>query len=201
MRIQILTLVGLALVGSVAGKSLWDSKRNNESGMFADRKATHVGDIITVNIAEETVVNRTSSKASSNGATINHSFGNVVLPGILGEGTTLPSITGVNPTETFNGTGSVSDTNLFESKIAVMVVDVQPNGNLLIEGARKIKASGEGQYLVVRGIVRGDDVLSDNTVDSINILNASVELFSEGDLKNAQTKGWVQRLVDMTNIL
>lgn len=201
MRIQILTLAGLALVGSVAGKSLWDSKKNNESGMFADRKATHVGDIITVNVAEETVVNRTSSKASSNGSTINHSFGTVVLPGLLGEDTTLPSITGVNPTETFNGTGSVSDTNLFESKIAVMVVDVQPNGNLIIEGARKIKASGEGQYLVVRGIVRGDDVLSNNTVDSVNILNASVELFSEGDLKNAQTKGWVQRLVDMTNIL
>lgn len=202
MRKQIFTTIALISVASLSAKSLWDSPRNSEASMFADRKGARVGDIITVQVNEETVANRTSSKTSSTNATLNHSIDSVVLPGIFDSANeTLPSIDLGAPGETFNGSGSLSDSNLLQSKIAVMVVDVQPNGNLVIEGARKVKSSGEAQYLVVRGIVRGDDVLANNTVVSENVLNASIELFSEGDLKNAQTKGWIQRLVDMTNIL
>lgn len=201
MRTQILITVALSFGAALSAKSLWDSPKNNEAGMFADRTGARVGDIITIDINEETIANRTSSKSSSTVSGLDQALNSIVLPGIYDStGKTLPSFDLGNPTESFNGSGSLADTNILQSKIAVMVIDVQPNGNLIVEGARKVKSSGEAQYLVVRGIVRDDDVLANNTVVSENVLNASIELFSEGDLKNAQTKGWIQRLIDVTNI-
>ncbi|MDQ8182321.1 flagellar basal body L-ring protein FlgH [Pelagicoccus sp. SDUM812005] len=202
MRIRILITCALVFAGAVFGKSLWESPRNTERGMFADRTAAGIGDILTVEVDEETIANRSTSKSSGTSSTLNHAIDSIVIPRVFNSANeTLPSVNLGNPQESFNGSGSLADSNLLQSKIAVMVVDVQPNGNLLIEGARKIKSSGEAQYLVVRGIVRGDDVESDNTISSFHVLNASIELFSEGDLKNAQTKGWIQRLVDVTNVL
>ncbi len=201
MRIQILTTFALVLATSVSAKSLWESPKNTERGMFADRTAASVGDILHIQVDEETVANRTASKASTTTGTLDQTLGSIIIPQVFDStGRTMPAFDLGNPSESFNGSGSITDSNLLQSKIAVMVVDVQPNGNLIIEGARKVKASGEAQYLVVRGIVRGDDVLSDNSVLSANVLNATVELFSEGDLQNAQTKGWIQRLIDVTNV-
>lgn len=201
MRIQIFTTIVLALAASVYGKSLWESPRNSERGMFADRTATSIGDILMIQVDEETVVNRSSSKTSSSNGSLSQALGNFVIPDILDTtGKTIPSVSLPNKTDSHSGGGTVSESNLLQSKIAVMIVDVQPNGNLIIEGARKVKASGEAQYLVVRGVVRGDDVLADNSVMSANVLNANVELFNEGDLKNAQTKGWVHKLIDVANI-
>lgn len=199
MRTQLILTVALTFAALATGESLWTSKTNNESGMFADRKATRVGDILTIQVNEEIIANRSLSKSTSTNSSIAQTFEGIVLPHILDDSDTKPSID-INPTESFNGSGSIADTNLLEAKIAVLVVDVQPNGNLIVEGARKVKSSGDAQYLVVRGIVRSDDVDSSNVVLSENILNAGVELFSEGDLQNAQTKGWIQRLVDVTNV-
>ncbi|MBC2606031.1 flagellar basal body L-ring protein FlgH [Pelagicoccus albus] len=197
---QLITTAALLLATALSGKSLWDSPKNNESGMFADRSGAQVGDIITLEIEEETIVNRTSSKSSSTSSNISQDLGSIVIGNVIETGSAAGSIS-LNPNDSFNGSGTVADTNIFQARVAVMVVDVQPNGNLIVEGARKVKSSGEAQYLVVRGIVRKDDVLSDNTVTSENVLNASIEMFSEGDLKTAQTKGWIQRLVDVTNVL
>lgn len=201
MRIQILTTLAVVLVASASGRSLWESANNSERGMFADRKAASVGDILMIEVEEETIANRSFSKNTSAGGSLSHALGNIIIPGVIDTtDRTLPSVTIPNSTDTYAGGGSMSETNILQSKIAVMVVDVQPNGNLIVEGARKIKATGEAQYLVVRGIVRSDDVLMDNSVLSANVLNANVELFNEGDLKDAQTKGWVQKLMSVANI-
>lgn len=201
MRIQFLTTLALVLAASVSGKSLWESPKNSERGMFADRTAASVGDILMIQVDEETVVNRNSSKSSSANGSLSQALGDIVIPGLLDTtGKTLPSISLPGSVDSYTGGGSVTESSLIQSKIAVMIVDVQPNGNLIIEGARKVKASGEAQYLVVRGVVRGDDVLADNSVMSANVLNANVELFNEGDLKDAQTKGWVHKLIDVANI-
>lgn len=201
MRIRILTTLAVVLVASASGRSLWESANNSERGMFADRKAASVGDILMIEVEEETIANRSFSKNTSAGGSLSHALGNIIIPGVIDTtDRTLPSVTIPNSTDTYAGGGSMSETNILQSKIAVMVVDVQPNGNLIVEGARKIKATGEAQYLVVRGIVRSDDVLMDNSVLSANVLNANVELFNEGDLKDAQTKGWVQKLMSVANI-
>lgn len=154
-----------------------------------------------IQVDEETVVNRSSSKTSSANGSLSQALGNIVIPGLIDTtGKTLPSVSLPGSLDSYTGGGSVTESNLLQSKIAVIIVDVQPNGNLVVEGARKVKASGEAQYLVVRGVVRGDDVLANNTVLSTHVLNANVELFNEGDLKDAQTKGWVHKLINVANV-
>jgi len=167
--------------------------------MYADRKANAVGDILLVEIAEETLVNRTSSKLSQGNAT---NLGGVRLesiniPNVL-ENFTAPSYD-VSGSESYNGGGSITDASLIEAKVAVMVAEVLPNGNLVIEGARRSEANGEIQYIVFRGIVREDDIGINNTVMSDNILNAGLEVLNEGDIARSQKKGWVTRLLDVTN--
>ncbi len=201
MRIQILTTLAFALAVSASGRSLWESPRNTERGMFADRTASNIGDILMIQVDEETVANRSSSKTSSANGTLSQALGDIIIPGIFDStGRTLPSVDLPGSVDSYTGGGSVTESNLLQSRIAVMIVDVQPNGNLVVEGARKVKASGEAQYLVVRGVVRGDDVLADNSVMSTNVLNANVELFNEGDLKDAETKGWVHKLISVANV-
>jgi flagellar L-ring protein precursor FlgH len=67
---------------------------------------------------------------------------------------------------------------------------------MVIEGARMVTFSGEAQYVVLHGIVRADDVASDNTVQSSNIADARVEFISEGSLTDAQKRGWLAKLYE-----
>lgn len=203
-NILLLTLIA-ALCPLSSAKSLWTSKRNNEAGMFADRLATRIGDILLVQIDEETLVNRSSSKNTSSSTNVSHSLSSLVIPKNINvpdpaeAGADLPKIA-FSPTDSFSGSGSVADSNVIEAKIAVLVVDVLPNGNLVIEGARKVETSKETQYVVMRGVVRRDDVTLNNTVMSYNVVNAAIEVIGDGDLMTAQRKGWINQLIDAVNV-
>jgi flagellar L-ring protein precursor FlgH len=96
----------------------------------------------------------------------------------------------------FSGSGDIKNSQSLSGQAAVLVSDVLPNGNLVIEGARVITFSGETQYVVLHGIVRVDDVTSANTVVSTNIADVRVEFISEGELTDAQKRGWLTKLVD-----
>lgn len=199
MRLVTVLSIVLLASSSVDAKSLWNSPANREKSMYADRKANAVGDILLVEIAEETLVSRTSSKLSQGNAV---DLGGVRLqsinvPKVL-ENFTSPSYD-ISGSESYTGGGSITDSSLIEAKVAVMVADVLPNGNLVIEGARRSEANGETQYIVFRGIVREDDIGTNNTVMSDNILNAGLEVLNEGDIARSQKKGWVTRLLDITN--
>ena len=80
---------------------------------------------------------------------------------------------------------------------AVVVTDVLPNGNFVIEGVRLITFSGETQYMVLHGIVRSDDIGSDNTVNSTNIADAGIEVVSKGSLNDAEKQGWFTKVYEM----
>ena len=205
MRTAIFITILLSLASFCSAKSLWTSKRNSEVGMFSDRLATQVGDILMVEINEETVVNRSSSKSTSSSTNVSHGLSSLVIPNHVNipdpaeGGADLPKIA-FSPTDSFSGSGSVADSNVMNARIAVLVVDVLPNGNLVVEGARKVETTKETQYLVMRGIVRKDDVARDNSVMSYNVVNASIEVLGDGDLMTAQRKGWINQLLDAVNI-
>ena len=77
------------------------------------------------------------------------------------------------------------------------MTDVLPNGNLVIEGVRLVTFSGETQYVVLHGIIRPDDIASNNTVLSSNIAEAKVEFISQGALTDAEKLGWFSKLYEM----
>ena len=75
--------------------------------------------------------------------------------------------------------------------MAVRVVDVLPNSNLVIEGTRESSFSGEQQTIVLRGTIRQDDIMANNTVYSYNIADATIKFVSKGTITDSQRKGLV----------
>jgi flagellar L-ring protein FlgH len=97
---------------------------------------------------------------------------------------------------TYSGGGSVNNSQSLSARAAVLVTDVLPNGNLVIEGARMVTFSGETQYVVLHGLVRADDISAANTILSSNVADARVEFISEGTLTDAQKRGWLSKLYE-----
>ena len=74
-----------------------------------------------------------------------------------------------------------------------------PNKNLLIEGRRETSFSGEHQTIVLHGVVRAEDVASDNTVLSYNVADATIQIIGKGTVTDTQSKGWFTRIWDKLN--
>ncbi len=96
----------------------------------------------------------------------------------------------------FDGGGKISNSEKITARIAVRVVDVLPNGNLVIEGRRTTSFSGETQEAVLRGVVRGEDVAPNNSVFSYNVADATIKYISNGSVTDSQRKGWFLRVWD-----
>ena len=107
----------------------------------------------------------------------------------------LPAISATGQAS-YSGGGDVSNTQSLSARAAVLVSDVLPNGNLVIQGMRVVTFSGETQYVVLRGLVRPHDISPGNTVTSTNIADARVEFYSEGSLTDAQKRGWFSKLYE-----
>lgn len=204
MKKLLLAAVSLSFLASAPAESLWTSKRNNESGMFADRLATNIGDILLVRVDEKTVLSRSVTKSVSSSTNVQSNISSFFFPPSASDfgkhNGALPSVN-IKPNDSFSGEGSTSDSNIMQAKAAVLVVDVQENGNLVIEGAKRITTTGETQYVILHGIVRRDDVMKDNSVYSYNIVNASLETMGEGDLIKNQRQGYFKQLLDTLNVL
>ena len=82
------------------------------------------------------------------------------------------------------------------SSVAVRIVDVLPNHNLIIEGTRQNSFGDEQQTIILRGTIRQDDVMANNTVFSFNISDATIKIVSKGTITDSQRKGWFHRLWD-----
>ena len=183
---------------SLGADSLWKEDMAPAS-MFADKKAHRVGDIVTVVIQENNGTSRNNNTTTSRTSGINSSVSSFLYPpsasGLLTKGGKLPAIsmTGAN---TFDGGGTIANQETIAAQIAVKVIDVLPNGNLVLEGRRQTAFSGEKMEAVLRGTVRFDDVTSTNTVFSFNIADASIQYISKGALTDAQKRGWFTTVWD-----
>jgi flagellar L-ring protein precursor FlgH len=194
--------------------SLWLKEGSNEQSMFADKIARNIGDILTIVVSEDTSTQQTArikTYENTQGGTgifpaLNATLNGFVqaLPSWLSKqsgGTvdendvTIPTLDIAAKSE-WNGGGDTQNTLTLTNRTAVTVVDVLPNGNLVVEGAKIIRAGQESQYAYMRGIVRPIDIASDNTVPSTKIADAQVEFIPEGELTEAQKKGWLVRIWD-----
>ena len=184
----------LALALSAPAASLWTAGPGDRS-MYADHKAARAGDIITIVVSESVAAQSSQSTKSSRDSSIADAVTSFLYPTTGLHKGALPSIQ-LGGKAAYNGGGDVSNKQSLDSRAAVLVTDVLPNGNLVIEGASVVAFSGETQYVVLHGLVRMDDVASDNTVQSSNIADARVEFISEGSLTDAQKRGWLTKLYE-----
>ncbi len=167
--------------------------------MYSDRKASRVGDILTVIVQESAATQSSQSKKTNSASNVDAGVEQFLFPANISRFGThkgaLPSIK-LGGSNDFNGGGEVNNTQSLNARAAVMVTDVLPNGNLVIQGVRRVVSAGETQHVVLHGVIRADDVSSGNTVFSSNIADAKVEFINEGSLTDAQKKGWLAKLYE-----
>jgi flagellar L-ring protein precursor FlgH len=185
----------IAFASTARGDSLWTANGQAPRSMFADRKAAAKGDILTIVIAESAVAQSSQNKTSNRESSLQDAISRFIYPALGAHKGQLPSIS-TSGSASFSGGGDVSNSQSISARAAVQVVDVLPNGNLVIEGVRVVTFSGETQYVVLRGVVRHDDIARDNSVISTNIADARVEFHSEGSLTEAQKRGWLAKIYE-----
>ncbi len=189
------SFVVLALVVAAArADSIWPSGRSITS-RYGDRRAGAAGDILTIVVAESVAAQNSQSTKSTRDSSLEDAISKFVYSGLAVHKGELPGMSGTGKA-TYSGGGDVSNTQSLSSRAAVLVTDVLPNGNLVIEGVRVVRFSGETQYVVLHGLVRQLDIATDNTVISSNIAVARVEFYSEGALTDAQKRGWLAKVYE-----
>ncbi|WP_426419263.1 flagellar basal body L-ring protein FlgH [Bradyrhizobium genosp. A] len=183
-------------VASYNPNSLW---RNGSRAFFKDQRATHVGDLLTVtvnitdkaNLSNETQRSRTNKEDSGvtdfiGAKTITQA--NKILPG---------RILTADSTASSDGKGSVQRTEALQTNVAAVVTQVLPNGNLVVEGKQEIRVNYEIRELVVAGIVRPEDIQSDNTIDSSKIAQARIAYGGRGQITDVQQPRYGQQVMDV----
>ena len=190
-----LAVVFLALAPAARADSLWNGNGQTSRSMFADRKASGKGDILTIVVAESAVAQSSQSKSANRESTLQDAIQRFLYTGLAAHRGEMPSLN-INGKSSYSGGGDVSNSQSLSSRAAVLVTDVLPNGNFVIEGVRIVKFSGETQYVVLHGLVRPDDIGRDNSVISTNIAEARVEFHAEGTLTDAQKRGWLSKIYE-----
>jgi len=185
-----------AFISAAPAQSLWhpDTSRS----MFADKRATSTGDIITIIVSEASTASKNNSTVTEKKSGLSAAISSFIYPGILAHGGQMPAMN-YNSDLTHNGSGAISDSEAVVAKIAVRIVDVLPNGNFVVEGKREPVFSGEHQTIVLHGVVRSDDVASDDTVQSYNVADATIQIIGKGTVTDSQNKGWFTRVWDKLN--
>ncbi|WOH79387.1 flagellar basal body L-ring protein FlgH [Bradyrhizobium sp. BEA-2-5] len=184
-------------VASYNPNSLW---RNGSRAFFKDQRAARqVGDLLTVTvnitdkaaIANETQRSRTNSEDSGvtdfiGSQTITQA--NKILPG---------RILTADSTSSSEGKGSVDRKEALQTNVAAVVTQVLPNGNLVVEGKQEIRVNFEIRELIVAGIVRPEDIQSDNTIDSTKIAQARIAYGGRGQITDVQQPRYGQQVMDV----
>ena len=198
---QTLPAVALSLSLLVSPTVLWADSLWSDSTrpMFADKRGTSVGDILTIIVQENNSTskdnNTKTSKTSGVDASISSFLYSPAASGLLTKGGTMPALK-FDSKNAFDGGGAIKNSENIIARIAVRVIDVLPNRNLVIEGSRDTAFSGEAQTIVLRGVVRPEDIAANNTIYSYNVADSTIRFVSKGTLTDSQKKGWVNKIWD-----
>jgi flagellar L-ring protein precursor FlgH len=156
---------------------------------FGKGRNFQVGDVITVLLNESTQAAR-----SQVGSISRNSTNDMLSPGLAVLGNRLGGVmkgTDFSKTDISNkGTGTADQTASLTGSVAVSVVEVMPNGNLVLRGEKQLALTEGSEIIQVAGIIRPDDVAPNNTVQSRRLANAQIAYRGKGDLANATRAGW-----------
>lgn len=162
----------------------------NSRPLFEDRRARFVGDTITIKITENTSASKKASnkldRSGSQSASIS-AFTGLPVSGLSGL-----QMAGESTTN-FSGKGEAANNAVFSGNLTVTVIDVLPNGNLLVSGEKQIAIGEEQEFIRISGVVNPAFVDFSNTVDSAKIADARIEYKSSGQVAEGQIMGWLAR--------
>lgn len=178
--------------------SLW---RSGARAFFEDQRASQVGDILTVLVTisdraefdNETERRREGSETSGTGGALGTAIDTIFLPA----GTSASDIASTSGTSDFRGEGSIDRRERLQTKVAAVVTQVLPNNNLVIEGRQEVRVNFEVRELVVAGIVRPEDIASNNTIESEKIAEARIGYGGRGQITDVQQPRYGNQVLDI----
>lgn len=177
--------------------SLW---RNGSRAFFKDQRAHQIGDILTVKVKitdQAKLENATArSRTNSEDSGADNFFGKQNLP--IFTGVPVPGrLLTADSSSSSEGKGSVDRKEELNTNVAGVVTQLLPNGNLVIEGRQEIRVNFEVRELIVAGVVRPEDIESDNTIDSSKIAQARIAYGGRGQITDVQQPRYGQQVLDV----
>jgi len=173
--------------------SLW---RNGSRAFFKDQRAHQIGDILTVqvNITDKAIVSNETqrTRATSQDSNIDNFFGKTKVP--IMNATVPTHVLTTDSNASSDGKGTINRSEALQTNVAAVVTQVLPNGNLVVEGKQEIRVNFEVRELIVAGIVRPEDIQSDNTIDSTKIAQARIAYGGRGQITDIQQDPYGQQL-------
>jgi flagellar L-ring protein precursor FlgH len=159
--------------------------------LFEDRRARFVGDTITVTIKEKTQAssdsnNKFKKDLKEQSASIS-TLGGSSASTLANFGLKAKSLTD------FEGGGKAANNNSFEGDMTVTVIDVMPNGNLLVSGEKQLAVGVEQEFVRVSGVINPSFIGAFNTIESSRIADARIEYKSSGQVADSTVMGWLAR--------
>jgi len=178
-----------------ASNSLW---RTGSRAFFKDQRAARIGDLVTVRvrITDKAEIENSTKRSRSNSESLG-------VPKLFGLETKLPSaitptsLVDAGSTSSSEGEGSVDRSEQLATNVAAVVTQVLPNGNMVIEGRQEIRVNFEIRELIVAGIVRPEDIQSDNVIDSNKIAEARIAYGGRGQITEVQQPRYGQQVMDI----
>jgi flagellar L-ring protein FlgH len=203
-----ITFLLLIFVNVSFGVSLWMKSSNNQRGLYGDKRSFSVGDLITIDVGESSSLAASQNSVRNRQSQVENAvkqflFANSKM-GTHNGG--LPG-TEIESKSSNKGGGSIANTQNLKGRVSVVIIDVLPNGVLVLEGARMVTFSGESYYAVLKGMVRQEDIGAGfreglryrNIVSSQYIADAQIEFVSKGSLNDAQKESWYQKIASVVN--
>lgn len=179
--------------------SLW-VEEGGLSQMFINDKARKVGDIVTIKIVETASATNKASTKTGRTSTLDAGLDNFFnleerYPSTSPFFNPFGSVGGSFESD-FNGSGSTARSNALTAYITARIIDILPNGILVIEGNREVRVNHENQIITLTGMVRPRDISADNVVQSTYLADARITYSGSGIINEKQRPGWLTRVLD-----
>ncbi len=181
-----------------APNSLWSK---GSRAFFKDQRAHRVGDILTVAVVitdKAQIANDTKRTRAENDSTgVGGVPGTLLNKYLLPAGTDASSLVSTKTNNSAEGVGTVNRSETLQTNVAAVVTQVLPNGNLVLEGRQEVRVNFELRELIVAGIVRPEDIASDNTIDSAKIAEARISYGGRGQITDVQQPRYGTQFLDV----
>jgi flagellar L-ring protein FlgH len=187
ISMKIILSILILLLSGVSAQAQF--KQESSRSLFSDVKAFQEGDALMVLIMEETQAQNSASTAESRDTDI----GGGLKAGSGSSGVDVNA--GIGTSNDFKASGTNTRSETIKSRLSVRVISVESNGNLSIEGRRTTQIDGETQTIVIKGIIRTVDIRPDNSIYSYSILDLTLIIEGEGNIKEIQEPGLITKFL------
>jgi flagellar L-ring protein precursor FlgH len=179
--------------------SLW---RTGSRAFFKDQRAAQVGDIVTIIVSTTDTADVENASSETKNGSETMGVPNLLgleasLPKLLGKAVSAASLVSANSASTAGGTGKIKRNETVALRLAGVITQVLPNGNLVVAARQQMRVNSELRELEVSGVIRPQDIASDNTVSHDRMAEARISYGGRGQLTDIQTPRYGQQVLDI----